>query len=368
MMLRNGVRAVGLGFSAWLLCLGTLAAQDASPADEPPFPPCAEESCPRLIDELNSLCSDSQCQACQPKAGACESADTSALNCVGCLGGARCSHAPSYSVTWHGYGFPEGRPDAGQWGAEDVLKLVWYGAPQVDEGSNTCGICRIGDCAACCEPLSALGYLWTECEATPAAGDLTVYCDGLNCTEPTNVEPGETAEVLLEIRSLVASNPLQGTAYQPMDSTSCARAQNAFVAGVRESAEACAAAAEVAAEAAPAPAYAATPVENPWQPTVRSPNSQAIAVMRQVSRELEACANKLEDAEMFRDADKLREQATELRHSARTAGGKWIQSPERHTSAWTATLQRENDELRAQVELLQAALRAGQLPAQSSTR
>ncbi len=366
MMLRNGVRAVGLGISAWVLCLGTLAAQDASPAE---FPPCAEEGSPRLIDELNSTFDSSRCRACQTKACACESAETPTLNCVGCLGGASCSHVPAYSVTWHRKGLPKVRRDAGHWGAGDVLELVWYGSPQIDDESNTCGVCRTGCCDVCCEPLSALEYLWTECETTSAAGDLTVYCDGLNCPEATTVEPGEPADVLLEIRSQVATSPLQGTAYQPMDSTTCARAQNAFVAGVRESAEACAATADRPAESAAASAYAATPVENPWQPAVPSPNSQAIAVMRQVSRDLEACANKLEDAEMFHDADELRRQAGELRLSARTASGKWVQSPERYpTTGWSTTLQRENEDLRAQVERLQATLRAGQIPLESSTR
>jgi len=213
-----------------------------------------------------------------------------------------------------------------------------------------------------------LEYLWTKFETPPPAGDLTVYCDGLHCSEATTVEPGEPAQVLLEIRSQLASSPLQGTAYQPMDSTTCARAQSAFVAGVRESAEACAATADCGGEAGPAAKCAATPAESPWQPTVSSPNSQAIAVMRQVSRELEACANKLEDAEMFQDADELRRQAGELRLSARTASGKWVQSPVRYPAAWSATLQRENEELRAQVERLQATLRAGQMPLESSTR
>jgi hypothetical protein len=180
-------------------------------------------------------------------------------------------------------------------------------------------------------------------------------------SEPQDeIQPGEPAEILLEIRDRMGFGPLMGTVYQPIDNTTQSNAKDAFVAEIRAS--------ETAGECLGAPCEATSEVVT-WTPAAMAPaakvapSEELILLLRRVSRQMAESADQLEDCEMYFRADQLREVATELRLEARSAGGEWSLAPLGAVQRTTAPnperdLQRENEELRAEVERLRESLRA----------
>jgi len=184
------------------------------------------------------------------------------------------------------------------------------------------------------------------------------------------IQPGEPAEILLEIRDRMGLGTLMGTVYQPIDTTTELTAKDAFVAEVRAS--------EAAGECLAAPCEATseavtwTPGASP-QTAQGAPSEELILLLRRVSRQMAESADQLEDCEMYFRADQLREVATELRLEARTAGLEWSLSPV-GASPWKSApkperdLQRENEELRAELDRLRESLRAQILDADAKFR
>jgi hypothetical protein len=369
MSMRNGVRAIGLSLGAWMLCLGTLSAQEVTPADAPPF---------WLFEEVGAA------QTCAQAGGSCEKhCNVCDAHCVSCV--AKCDHCSN--ATHHAGGdaigvSPEGYivelaqllSDRPSWAISD-LDLVWYG-----EGATcttkSCGACDSGFCATCASEFGLIDCLSPLCGIASDLGDAAKFCEGMQCSEEVRLEPGEPAEVLLEIRNRVGISPLTGTAYQPIDSTTCAKAQNTFVSEVRESAEMCVAtdddaelnalfnppASECTAATSSVAAHSVS-VQNGSVPKADAPSADMIPLLRLVSRNLEDAANALEEAEMYFRADQLRELANELRLEARTAGGSWSLEPLGGIQRRTAPspqpdVARENEDLRAELERLQESLRA----------
>jgi hypothetical protein len=98
--------------------------------------------------------------------------------------------------------------------------------------------------------------------------------------------------------------------------------------------------------------------------TVVARDANLIPLLRHVGRQLEEAANMLEDGELYFRADQMRELAKELRIEARSAGGSWSLEPLGQVSKAVAPepqrdLERENEELRAELERLRESLRAG---------
>lgn len=355
MSLRNGVRAIGLSVWAWMLCLGTLAAQNTLPAEEPPAALFLEAGGADALQESFGKC-DQQCSTCDAQCKA---------QCEKCSTSARCAAATSNCAGWTPMGIGA---VIQQLGLDDHsrindLELVWYGTPAVS---------LTVDCDDCPGLLGA----WSPwCENCGDAAHLTVFCKEPACAEQTTLEPGEPAEVLLEIRNRVGMTPLTGTAYQPMDSTTCAKARNTFVAEVRESAES-----EAASERDPelealfyASEHPAAEADGPTPMPGRKPGAELVPLLRKVSRNLDEAANALEDAELYFRADQLREIANELRLEARTAGGAWSLEPLGLVPRKTAPepqpdLRQENEELRAELERLRESLRASHDDSEVKTR
>lgn len=434
MTLRNGMRAIGLGISAWMLYLGAAQAQepaadingfysapvdgsiDGAPADEPPLELFLDREGVQAFENAFGA------NSCEANWETCDS---------GCPASAEPVAAPRYRTRFFVSGkkyrvVPVPTPCRGWqdfgltfvsgWGVDNLTSL-WHslnapycdadaapaaaypgttwnaafpGAPTFPMWESACewstcdNCCNDVFCDACQSPF--------DCECV-ACEDGVAFCEGFIENEFTTLEPGEPAEVLLDIRRRVGMTPLTGTAYQPIDSSTCAKAQNTFVAEVRESAESCEANCvdpelealfedeSAPAEPAPAEQYPRTTEYGAWQPALPSrpypvapasgerARAELIPVLRLVSRNLEEAANTLEDAELYFRADQLRQLSTELRLEARSAGGEWSLEPlgsvtRKPTAAIMPApdLARENDELRMELERLKEMLRAYHAP------
>lgn len=205
-------------------------------------------------------------------------------------------------------------------------------------------------------------------------GILATPAESLAAELHGELKPGETAEILLEIRDQLGLDSLDGTVYQPVDAPTQSIADNAFVNEIRASEveETCA---KPDCEAAGASEVAPT-----WKPrTIQNtidrgePPAALVQLLRAVSRQLEASADQLEDQEMYFRADQLRDVATELRLEARSAGGEWALSPLGAVPRTTTPrperdLERENEELRAEIERLRESLRADAADAETKVR
>jgi hypothetical protein len=325
----------------------------------------------KLLGKCVATCNES-CDVCDAH---CE---TCTAKCSDCAGATCWAPALTYTESWQPVTHNAAYHGA-SWGL-DNLELVWYGAPAMSMNADCCAACQAECCSECCSEcgigVSLLDCLSPLCGIASDLGDAAKFCEGMQCSEEVPLEPGEPAEVLLEIRNRVGISPLTGTAYQPIDSTTCAKAQNTFVSEVRESAEMCVAtdddaelnalfnppASECTAATSSVAAHSVS-VQNGSVPKADAPSADMIPLLRLVSRNLEDAANALEESEMYFRADQLRELANELRLEARTAGGSWSLEPLGGIQRRTAPspqpdVARENEDLRAELERLQESLRA----------
>lgn len=337
MMMRNGIRAIALGSWAWLLSVGLLGAQtvtwDASPA--------------AWVDPLEAPVEECQ-HCCKAWVEGC------AKGCAECSNTDACEVFSPSALTW----------------APAQLDLVWFEAANEPLLTQNCQSCPLSACQHWCLGEGGFGCsspLGLACGKATAAA---VFSESDEYPAPPSLEPGEPAEVLLEIRNLLGTNPLQGTAYQTVDMTGQINAQSAFVEGVRDSVAGleavCPGACVAAASACACPADGETVVACDSAVPAAGPSHDArlIPLLRHVGRQLEEAANMLEDGELYFRADQMRELAKELRIEARSAGGSWSLEPLGQVSKAAAPepqrdLARENEELRAELERLRESLRAG---------